>query len=324
MQLLSGGSGHSWKMNPKRVFFFFSSHWHNKPLRFFFSPPPQCCSPWWGLQDNIHFGKNTRGGGKKNTHHRRFVCAQVVQATHRNMLCDNNQPVGIDTHYQAPSMIAMLRAGTKVGREDMSQRNWRLAGAGSLTFCLVTYSHYRGECGDAPGWYPAFYARSIRLSRPCRSARQSPPQAEKENLQVERKRTHGRSWKTEGRRERERGGGVAAVSAPVLRREEGLRDAMDALVFSALRRRGENGGNITLASPPSRRFLTRPHCVLLPLYLSLSSRPPPAQHQTAALAVFFLFFLFIFFVFLFLAAHSEWLRPQHSNSPDHVAVQLQA
>ena len=194
-------------------------------------------------------------------------------------------------------MIAMLRAGTKVGREDMSQRNWRLAGAGSLTFCLVTYSHYRGECGDAPGWYPAFYARSIRLSRPCRSARQSPPQAEKENLQVERKRTHGRSWKTEGRRERERGGGVAAVSAPVLRREEGLRDAMDALVFSALRRRGENGGNITLASPPSRRFLTRPHCVLLPLYLSLSSRPPPAQHQTAALAVFFFIFFIYFFCF---------------------------
>ena len=74
---------------------------------------------------------------------------------------------------------------------------------------------------------------------------------------------------------------------------------MDALVFSALRRRGENGGNITLASPPSRRFLTRPHCVLLPLYLSLSSRPPPAQHQTAALAVF-LFFFPIFFFLLFI------------------------
>lgn len=36
----------------------------------------------------------------------------------------------------------------------------------------------------------------------------------------------------------------------------------------------------------SRRFLSRPHCVLLPLYLSGPHQPPPAPHQTAALAVF--------------------------------------
>lgn len=64
---------------------------------------------------------------------------------------------------------------------------------------------------------------------------------------------------------------------------------MDALVFLALRRRlkKKTGGNITLASPPTRRFSTRPHCVLLPPPpFSLPLRPPPARNQTAALAVF--------------------------------------
>lgn len=35
----------------------------------------------------------------------------------------------------------------------------------------------------------------------------------------------------------------------------------------------EQSGNVPLASPPSRHFLTRPHCVLLSLRLSLTPAP---------------------------------------------------
>lgn len=56
------------------------------------------------------------------------------------------------------------------------------------------------------------------------------------------------------------------------------------------RGREKSGGNITLASPPSRRFLTRPHCVLLPHKLSLS--PAPTSYVPDCCSCFF-FFLFL-------------------------------
>lgn len=53
------------------------------------------------------------------------------------------------------------------------------------------------------------------------------------------------------------------------------------------RRGSKNAGNITLASPPSRRFLTRPHCVLLPPIPSSLTGP----HQLGTRLLLWLFFL---------------------------------
>lgn len=63
-------------------------------------------------------------------------------------------------------------------------------------------------------------------------------------------------------------------------------------VFLRLRggtEREQTVGNVPLASPPSRLFLTRPHCVLLLRRLS-----HPGPHQTAALAFLKMDLLFIF------------------------------
>lgn len=48
--------------------------------------------------------------------------------------------------------------------------------------------------------------------------------------------------------------------------------------------REQTVGNVTLASPPSRHFLTRPHCVLLPLRLSHAG-----PHQLCTRLLFWLF-----------------------------------
>ena len=125
---------------------------------------------------------------------------------------------------------------------------------------------------------PSLYARSIRLSRPCRSARQSPLQAEN-RLKPPGKRGQ-RRWccfflkKTAAQ---EMTGCLSGPGVTLGREDAEEEEETDALVFSVVRSRGEErkiGGNITLASPPSRRFLTRPHCVLLPLSPAPTSSAP--------------------------------------------------
>lgn len=146
--------------------------------------------------------------------------------------------------------------------------------------------HYRGECGDAPGWYPAStlaasasHAPAGRLGNPpCKLKTDS-------NLQVRGDSADGVVFFFKKTAAQEMTGCLSGPGVTLGREDAEEEEETDALVFSVVRSRGEErkiGGNITLASPPSRRFLTRPHCVLLPLSL----RPPPAQHQTAALAVF--------------------------------------
>lgn len=69
----------------------------------------------------------------------------------------------------------------------------------------------------------------------------------------------------------------------------------DALVFSAARRNREEQtvGSAPLASPPSRPFSTRPHCVLLPLRRSLT--PAPTSSVPDCCSGFFnTYLLFIF------------------------------
>lgn len=161
----------------------------------------------------------------------------------------------------------------------MSQK-WRSAWAETRRCDITVLS-----AGDAPGWYPAStLAASASHAPAARLGTAIPPQAANEpNLQVE--------MRTDGSSQHPRSD---CDGLSFWLRDEmwgGWRHRWMSLFFLCVcvfpgsteeERDKKNGGNITLTSPPSRRFLTRPHCVLL----QLSHRPPPAPYQTAALAVF--------------------------------------
>lgn len=142
---------------------------------------------------------------------------------------------------------------------------------------------------------PNLYARSIRLSQPCRSARQTSGWRV-----VKRERTCGEKL-------RERtfltlSGSGAAAGGEVDVESDGR------AWFSAARRsrEGENSGERYADVPSLSAFLNPP--TLRPSQaLSLSRRPPPARYQTAALAIFYLF------IYLFLL-HAE------NDSDLHTAI----
>lgn len=145
------------------------------------------------------------------------------------------------------------------------------------------FGHYRGECADAPGWYPtstlaasASHAPAARLGNPPPQAGSKPPGGQDND---------------------------GVLSAGCQTRRARLREMwrpMDVLVFRLYggeereREGKKSGGNITLASPPSRRFLTRPHCVLLPHKLSLSG-----PHQLCTRLLLLLFFFSFLLIHLF-------------------------
>lgn len=136
------------------------------------------------------------------------------------------------------------------------------------------FGHYRGECADAPGWYPTSTLAASASHAPAARLGNPPPTG----------------WKQTSRWTGQLQGSLSRVSDTV-GTFKGNVETDGCPCFSALRRRGEreggkkSGGNITLASPPSRRFLTRPHCVLLPHKLSLS--PAPTSYVPDCCSCFF-------------------------------------
>lgn len=137
---------------------------------------------------------------------------------------------------------------------------------------------------------PNLYARSIRLSQLRRPVQQKPPPRWLEaNVQV----------KKDVRRE-----------APGRRRPYLglllLPESDGRACFVGGTEREQTAGSVTLASPPSRRFSTRPHCVLLPLRLSLT--PAPTSSVPDCCSGFFFFFTFIYYLFLLHAENDSDLH----------------
>lgn len=134
---------------------------------------------------------------------------------------------------------------------------------------------------------PCLYARSIRLSRPCRSAQHGNPPAGCKRPSPPGGDAHRRMFSTTQDPDRR-----VNLQGCVMRCEEDEdTDGCPCFFFSFFgsteeeRDQKKDGRNITLTSPPSRRFLTRPHCVLLPLHLSLSG-----PHQLRTRLLLWLFF----------------------------------
>lgn len=134
---------------------------------------------------------------------------------------------------------------------------------------------------------PCLYARSIRLSRPCRSAQHGNPPAGCKRPSPPGGDAHRRMFSTTQDPDRR----VYLPGCAMRCEEDEDTDGCPCFFVFFFRLYGggtgpkKDGRNITLTSPPSRRFLTRPHCVLLPLHLSLSG-----PHQLRTRLLLWLFF----------------------------------
>lgn len=223
------------------------------------------------------------------------------------MLCDNNQSLlCTDTRYRRG-----LRDRLWPCRQLHQQRTCRRNGGELRSHDLVPYR----ECGDAPGWYPAStLAASASRSAAARVAKA--PAEEKGGDKEVCGEAPGTNLP----------GGGLELDLRVLRATRRMWRATDVLGFSAARRSrgGKNSGERYAASPPSRRFLTRPHCVLLPLRLSHAG---PHQLGTRLL-LWPLFHLFIYYLFCTLRMtqtstrhvffHPKFLGQVKTRSHDHL------
>lgn len=135
------------------------------------------------------------------------------------------------------------------------------------------------ECGDAPGWYPAStLAASASPSAAARLAQA--PAEEKTGKRRCGEKLQGRTFL---------GGGGDFIWTWCCCGGCGERRTCSGFRLHGGAEKGKTAGSVTLASPPSRHFLTRPHCVLLPLRL-----PHAGPHQLGTrLLLWPLFHLFI-------------------------------
>lgn len=204
-------------------------------------------------------------------------------------LCDNLQPIYITAclHWHtllhsSGYMAADSRVQTSHREPEQAEcrRNEGLLEqklAGLTLPCWVRWCSWLVPC---------LYARSIRLSRPCRSAQHGNPPAGCKRPSPPGGDAHRRMFSTTQDPDRR-----VNLQGCVMRCEEDEDTDGCPCFFSFFgsteeeRDQKKDGRNITLTSPPSRRFLTRPHCVLLPLHLSLSG-----PHQLRTRLLLWLFF----------------------------------
>lgn len=193
------------------------------------------------------------------------------------MLCDNNQSLlCTDTRYRRG-----LRDRLWPCWQLHQQRTCRRNGGELRSHDFVPYR----ECGDAPGWYPAStLAASASHSAAARVAK-APAEEKGGGVEV---------WR-EAPGTNLPGGGVT-LSGPgaAAGDEAGVESDGRARFFGCTEEQRREKQRGALRCVPSLSAFLNPPTLRPSPSQALSRRPPPARHQTAALATFF-FYLFNIF-----------------------------